>query len=95
MKALKNILQTVKSQSPILYVIGMFHFILAVLCLLGWMVDDRMLAGINVWIKPLKFSISGGIYVITSGFLATLYPFSKRKRNINQPDISNYRKKKW
>lgn len=82
MKALKNILQTVKSQSPILYVIGMFHFILAVLCLLGWMVDDRMLAGINVWIKPLKFSISGGIYVITSGFLATLYPFSKRKRNI-------------
>lgn len=82
MKNLKEVLSTIKRESPILYSIGVFHFILAAICIIGLLIDDRMLAGINIWIKPLKFSISGGIYVLTSGFLATLYPFSKRKRNI-------------
>ncbi|MEM8999328.1 MAG: hypothetical protein AAGB24_03615 [Bacteroidota bacterium] len=82
MKALKQVLQTVKRESPILYGIVIFHFILALICVVGLMVDSRTLTGINVWIKPLKFSISGGIYVLTTGFLITLYPFSKRKRNI-------------
>lgn len=82
MKSLKAVLQTVKNESPILYAIGIFHFILAAGCIVCMLFDDRMLVGLNVWIKPLKFSISGGIYVLTSGFLATLYPFSKRKRNI-------------
>ncbi|MEM9650164.1 MAG: hypothetical protein AAF969_16930 [Bacteroidota bacterium] len=82
MKNLREILHTIKENSPILYAIGIFHFVLAAICILGLLLDDRMLAGINVWIKPLKFSISGGIYLLTSGFLATHYPFSKRKRNI-------------
>lgn len=82
MKALKNVFQTVVKESPILYGITIFHFVLAALCVIGWMVDDRMLTGLNIWVKPMKFSISGGIYVLTSGFLITLYPFSKRKRNI-------------
>ncbi|RNC92120.1 MAG: hypothetical protein ED555_03165 [Allomuricauda sp.] len=48
----------------------------------GFFIDDRMLTGLNVWVKPLKFSISGGIYVLTVGYLVTLYPFSRRKKNI-------------
>ncbi|MEM8509747.1 MAG: hypothetical protein AAF717_18080 [Bacteroidota bacterium] len=88
MRALKNVFRTVRKESPILYGIVMFHFLLAFLCLLGWMVDDRMLTGLNVWVKPLKFSISGGIYVLTAGFLITLYPFSKRKKNIVNNIIS-------
>ncbi|MEO0902913.1 MAG: hypothetical protein AAFY00_13260 [Bacteroidota bacterium] len=88
MKSLKNVLQTVRTESPILYWIGMFHFALAALCLFGWMIDDRMLTGLNVWVKPMKFSLSGGIYVLTSGFLITLYPFSRRKKNIINNIIS-------
>ncbi|WP_420399663.1 hypothetical protein [Flagellimonas sp.] len=82
MNSVKEVLGTIKQHSPILFAIGMFHFILAVVCIIGFFIDDRMLVGINVWIKPLKFSISGGIYILTAGLLSTLYPFSKRKRNI-------------
>ncbi|WP_422859950.1 hypothetical protein ACOKFD_03290 [Flagellimonas sp. S174] len=88
MKSLKNVLRTIRTESPILYWIGMFHFALATLCLFGWMIDDRMLTGLNVWVKPMKFSLSGGIYVLTSGFLITLYPFSRRKKNIINNIIS-------
>lgn len=82
MNQLKHVFTTVKRESPILHGIVIFHFLLALGCLIGWMVDDRMLAGLNVWVKPMKFSISGGIYVLTSGFLVTLYPFSRRKKNM-------------
>ena len=82
MKTLSHVLQTVKIASPILYWVVLIHFILTILCLAGLVIDERTLLGVNVWIKPLKFSISTGIYILTLGFLTTLYPFSKRKKNI-------------
>lgn len=82
MKTFNQVLSTVKKSSPILYWVVIIHFIFTFVCLIGLAVDDRTLMGINVWIKPLKFSISGGIYILTLGFLTTLYPFSKRKKNI-------------
>ncbi|MDC6364719.1 MULTISPECIES: hypothetical protein [Flavobacteriaceae] len=88
MKELKNVFQTVKRESPILYGVVMFHFLLAAICVIGFMTDSRMLTGLNIWVKPFKFSISGGIYVLTCGFLITLYPFSRRKRNIVNNIIS-------
>ncbi|MEL6916843.1 MAG: hypothetical protein AAFO99_03840 [Bacteroidota bacterium] len=81
MSYLKNVFSTVKKESPILYGIVMIHFIMAIGCLMGLMVDDRMLMGVNVWIKPLKFSISGGIYILTLGYLINFYPYSRRKKN--------------
>lgn len=82
MKHLRTALVTVKRESPILFGIAMFHFVLSLICLIGLMADDRMLMGVNVWLKPLKFTFSGGIYILTAGFLITLYPFSRRKKNI-------------
>jgi hypothetical protein len=82
MKTLNQVLSTVKKSSPILYWVVIIHFIFTIICLIGLAIDDRTLMGINVWIKPLKFSISGGIYILTLGFLTTLYPFSKRKKSI-------------
>ena len=82
MKSIKHVLNTVRQKSPILFGIAMLHAVVAVICILGIFVDDRTLMGINVWIKPLKFTLSGGIYLLTVGFLTTVYPFSKRKRNI-------------
>ncbi|PKV51454.1 hypothetical protein ATE84_3539 [Aquimarina sp. MAR_2010_214] len=76
-----KILSTVKAESPILYWVVMIHIILAVGCLIGVFIDERTLMGVNVWIKPLKFSISVGIYIFTVGYLMTLYPYSKRKKN--------------
>lgn len=82
MKTINQILNIVKLASPILYWVVIIHFIFAIVCLAGLLIDERTLMGVNVWIKPLKFSISGGIYILTLGFLTTLYPFSKRKKNI-------------
>ncbi len=88
MRSLQHVFQTVKTESPILYGIVMFHFALALFCVVGWIFDSRMVTGLNVWVKPMKFSISGGIYVLTAGYLITLYPFSKRKKNIVNNIIS-------
>lgn len=82
MNTIKNIISTVKKSSPILYGIVILHLLMAVGCMIGLMVDDRTLLGINVWIKPLKFAISGAIYIFTFGYLITLYPFSTKKKNI-------------
>jgi hypothetical protein len=79
---LKHVFSKVKKHSPILYWIVIVHFIFAVGSILGILIDDRTLMGVNVWIKPLKFSISTAIYILTVGFLITLYPFSKRKKDL-------------
>ncbi|MEO1258805.1 MAG: hypothetical protein AAFZ15_08400 [Bacteroidota bacterium] len=44
-------------------------------------VDDRMLMGVNVWIKPMKFALSGMIYNWTIALLLPLYTISKRQRH--------------
>ncbi|WP_378187854.1 hypothetical protein ACE939_05565 [Aquimarina sp. W85] len=81
MRSLKQLVRIVKNQSPILYWIAIIHFILASMCIVGILIDDRTLAGVSNWIKPLKFSISIALYILTVGYLSTLYPFSRRKKN--------------
>jgi len=82
-KALVNkVISEVKKESPALYWIVVAHFAFIPVCILGLMFDDRLLMGVNVWIKPLKFLISTGIYIFTFGYFTTLYPFSNRKKKI-------------
>ena len=75
-----NVFRTVRKESPVLFWIVIVCFLLAVGCLPGLIFDDRTLMGLNVWMKPLKFSISTAIYVMTVGYMVTLYPYSKRKK---------------
>ncbi len=82
MSQLSKVLSTVRRESPILYYIALANLIVAVVCIPGLFLDDRTLMGVNVWIKPIKFLISVGIYILTVGYLITLYPFSKLKKNI-------------
>ncbi|MEM9545661.1 MAG: hypothetical protein AAGA77_06795 [Bacteroidota bacterium] len=72
----------IKRESPILFWIAMVCFLLALGSLMGLTIDDRMLMGVNVWLKPLKFSISTGIYILTVGFLVNYYPYSSLKKKI-------------
>lgn len=88
MNYLRQLLRTVKSESPILYGIVKVHVIFTIISIIGLIVDERTLLGVNVWIKPLKFSISGVIYILTVGFLITLYPYSKKKKNIINAIVS-------
>lgn len=88
MNPIKHVLHTVRNQSPILYAIVLIHLGMALISLVGLAVDDRTLMGVNVWIKPLKFTISGGIYILTLGYLITLYPFSNLKKHIIRNVVS-------
>jgi hypothetical protein len=45
---------------------------LTVWCLVGLGVDDRVLLGVPIWLKPLKFSISVMIYSVTLAWLISL-----------------------
>lgn len=80
--SLKHVFNTVKNHSPLLYWIVIVHLVLAIVSITSSFMDDRTLMEVNVWMKPLKFSISVAIYILTVGFLMTLYPFSKKKKNL-------------
>ncbi len=43
--------------------------VLVVVCLIGLVVDQRTLLGVNVWEKPLKFALSALIYSVTWSWL--------------------------
>ncbi|MEW7280207.1 hypothetical protein ABW636_16575 [Aquimarina sp. 2201CG1-2-11] len=88
MTNLEKVLSIVKKESPILYRIVIVHLFLTIISIFGLLIDDRTLMGVNVWIKPLKFLISGGIYILTVGFLMTLYPYSKTKKNVLNAIVS-------
>jgi len=66
---ISNWLSNLKERNPILFRVGLFHLILAVLLIVPLAIDTRLVSGINPWIKPIKFSISVGIYCWTIGWL--------------------------
>ena len=82
MKNLQRLITITKRTSPQVYWISLFFLFLIFGCILGLIIDERTLLGVNVWLKPLKFTISGLIFIMTYGFLISLYPYSKRKINI-------------
>lgn len=82
MALLKQALREVRQESPKLYWIGMINLIGALVCIPLLFIDDRTLMGVNIWIKPLKFLISVGIYILTVGYYITFYPFSRIKKHI-------------
>lgn len=47
------------------------HLLLIPLIFIGMLVDPKIITGMNGWIKPLKFALSGAIYTATFGWLLT------------------------
>lgn len=82
MSHLRQIFRTVKKESPILYWIVLIMFSGAIGSLLGLIIDNRIVMGVNVWLKPLKFFISTGIFIFTVGYLITFYPYSNLKKHM-------------
>lgn len=69
-------LQKKKAISPVLtyYSAGMLAMI--PILVVAWVVDERQVMGLNVWIKPLKFTFSGLLYAVT---LLALTPYLEPK----------------
>jgi hypothetical protein len=43
-------------RDPVLWVTGLIHLALALAFLVGLVVDERVILGVNPWLKPLKFA---------------------------------------
>ncbi len=53
-----------KEQS-ILMIAGLAHFFLFIILVAVSLFDTQQILGINRWIKPIKFAVSGGIFLWT------------------------------
>lgn len=62
---------------------GTFFFLLAALLAFFPLVDARELQGVNVWIKPLKFFISIGIFFWTMGWLMDYLDDPKKVKRLS------------
>lgn len=78
---LTTTISQIKERFPFLHYVVMVHFVILILSIIGWCVDDRELMGINVWIKPIKFIISSIIVVWTTAWYLIAFPFKQRTAN--------------
>lgn len=62
---------------------GMFCFLLAILLVFFPLVDSRELQGVNVWIKPLKFFVSVGVFLWTMGWMMNYLDDPQKVRKIS------------
>lgn len=71
-------------RDPFLYRVGLAMIIMSGLLVVPLAFDDRIVLGINPWIKPIKFCVSVGIYVFTiAWFLYYIKSYSRLKKWIS------------
>lgn len=67
--------------------LALFGFTLLALLLplaLAWGLDERTLRGANVWLKPIKFALSLGLFALTTAwFVGHLLPAARRTRAVD------------
>lgn len=60
---------------------GLMMWAAMVPTLLAWGLDDRTLRGVNVWVKPLKFMASLGLFALCTAWFVGLLPNAQRHRS--------------
>jgi hypothetical protein len=66
--------QTLHARSPELSLLGIGHFAAFVVFLALSFIDSRMLMGVGVWIKPMKFALSIGVFSWTIAWFMGYLP---------------------
>ena len=66
---MRGLLAEIHRRDKVLSLTGWIHLALAAAFVLGIVFDDRLVLGLNPWVKPLKFALSITIYVWTVAFL--------------------------
>jgi hypothetical protein len=69
---------TIKKANPILYWVALLNIALFSASFVLFFFDNRVVAGINTWVKPMKFGLSVAIYCWT---FAWLLQYLKSKKN--------------
>lgn len=79
---MRSFVVELRRRNPVLWKTGWLHIGLFLLTLVLMPFDDRLVTGVNPWIKPMKFSLSIAIYVWTAGWLLEYLRFRQRLWNI-------------
>ncbi|TGE15796.1 hypothetical protein [Hymenobacter elongatus] len=77
--SLRQFLTVLHRCNPVLSGAGWLHVALLAGALLLLPFDDRMVTGLNVWFKPLKFAVSDLIYLWTLGWLLAHLPAAAQR----------------
>lgn len=77
-KPMMDSLLSIAQRSPVLFYSAIGYFVLAVVFLGLMPFETRQVMGINLWIKPLKFAISIGIFLATLAWLLPYFQLSPR-----------------
>jgi hypothetical protein len=76
---LRQFLVVLHRCAPVLSWAGWLHVALAVVALALVPLDERVVTGLNVWFKPLKFALSGIIYLWSLGWLLADLPAAAQR----------------
>lgn len=71
MSSVSSVIKESWSFNRLLTAAVVMHILLIPVLLAAMLVDPKVITGVNGWIKPLKFAISGGIYGLTFGWFLT------------------------
>ncbi len=69
-----DLLEQLIRKQPVLTVTAWIHIGLALLMLIGLIVDHRSIMGLNPWVKPLKFAVSIALYPFTVALFLSYFP---------------------
>lgn len=66
------------NQYKALRLAAIFSLIMLAIGVVGYVMDDRILLGESVWLKPIKFGVSIPIFCVTAAWLLSIMPYSKQ-----------------
>ncbi len=80
---ISDFITQIRKLNPLLYYAGLGHAVLFLIFIPLYMLDDRLVTGINAWIKPMKFALSIVIYLWTFSWLLQYVKSAKNVKFIS------------
>jgi hypothetical protein len=68
------LISQIRNRNELLWRVGVLHWVLLLLSLVGWVFDPRLVGGVNPWIKPIKFDLSIVVYLWTMAWILAELP---------------------
>lgn len=75
----RGLWRELRAREPRLAWFGLVMLLAAVPALIALGLDDRALRGVGIWMKPLKFFVSVGVFALTTAWFVGLLPAAERR----------------
>ena len=77
---LRALISELRRRDPLLFWAGALPLLLVPLMAAAASFDERLVTGIDPWIKPIKFTVAGAVYLLTLAWLMPDVPASTKAR---------------